>query len=324
MASLLARRYWAGVSLFVGLWLASVVAATSTRAWDRGGHYLVGAIAWEQMSESTRRSAVSLMLQAPQDSDLPALFSPGPGGLELRSREFFIRACYWADLVKAQSDPDRQAVYDEFDWHFVDWFWTSTAGEPQYLPERGHYGELLHQLDRLQMSVMDSKRATSARGLDTAWILHLVGDVHQPLHSSARITVDEPDGDRGGNDFPLSDVRADNLHAYWDSILTRSYPRAEGESVEQWVGATAAILMQSHPQSSLAVDLKDQHSFRQWSWDGVQFAMRSLFPKQLISGGVPSASYESFARRSSERLVVLAGYRLAATLNDRFDDRRWR
>ena len=61
--------------------------------------------------------------------------------------------------------------------------------------------------------------ADTTKAVALAWLLHLVGDIHQPLHCSSRVTPDEalPRGDAGGNTFRLDDNR--NLHGYWDRIL---------------------------------------------------------------------------------------------------------
>ena len=51
-------------------------------------------------------------------------------------------------------------------------------------------------------------------------IIHYVGDLHQPLHSSALVDTEFPSGDRGGNSEHLpSKDGASNLHAVWDSVL---------------------------------------------------------------------------------------------------------
>ena len=50
-------------------------------------------------------------------------------------------------------------------------------------------------------------------------LLHIVGDTHQPLHTLERFDAQNPDGDRGGNEFPVSGVPGvDNLHSLWDSM----------------------------------------------------------------------------------------------------------
>ena len=51
-------------------------------------------------------------------------------------------------------------------------------------------------------------------------LIHYVGDVHQPLHSTSRVNAEFPAGDRGGNSFPLPNhYAANNLHSVWDSVI---------------------------------------------------------------------------------------------------------
>jgi len=48
--------------------------------------------------------------------------------------------------------------------------------------------------------------------------MHLVGDVHQPLHATSRWTKDHPKGDKGGNTFLIKRHKSvKNLHSLWDS-----------------------------------------------------------------------------------------------------------
>lgn len=51
-------------------------------------------------------------------------------------------------------------------------------------------------------------------------LIHYYGDVHQPLHIANRYTAEHPNGDRGGNDFPLKyHYTANELHAVWDTVV---------------------------------------------------------------------------------------------------------
>ena len=178
----------------------AICCASSASAWDRVGHLVVDAIAWEHMSEPTRERAVEILRAAPRDAGL-ALSGFGP-------RELFVRSGYWPDVVRDEAWPVRKEKYDHPTWHYVNHFWRED-GTP--LPEMGLNGELLERLEALAGTVPDA--------VELAWLLHLVGDVHQPLHSSARVTNAEPHGDRGGNDFALDDPESwGNLHAFWDSI----------------------------------------------------------------------------------------------------------
>src|SRR5262249_36537478 len=58
------------------------------------------------------------------------------------------------------------------------------------------------------------------RSYDLVWLLHLTGDLHQPLHSIGRFTQEIPDGDRGGNEEKVVKATGETttLHFYWDGI----------------------------------------------------------------------------------------------------------
>jgi hypothetical protein len=59
-----------------------------------------------------------------------------------------------------------------------------------------------------------------ARSFALRLIIHLVGDIHQPLHCSNRVTKESPTGDKGGNDFHLpSHYGNSDLHAVWDTLI---------------------------------------------------------------------------------------------------------
>lgn len=51
-------------------------------------------------------------------------------------------------------------------------------------------------------------------------LMHYTGDIHQPLHATARVNHEYPAGDRGGNSFPVPSIDgAKNLHSVWDSVV---------------------------------------------------------------------------------------------------------
>jgi hypothetical protein len=58
-----------------------------------------------------------------------------------------------------------------------------------------------------------------------AWLFHLVGDIHQPLHTAQLFTTDYPQGDRGGNEICVRVTQAGqpmDLHRFWDGVITSS------------------------------------------------------------------------------------------------------
>jgi len=58
-----------------------------------------------------------------------------------------------------------------------------------------------------------------------AWLFHLVGDIHQPLHAAQIFTVDYLNGDRGGNEICVRMTQMGqpmDLHRFWDGVITSS------------------------------------------------------------------------------------------------------
>ena len=55
-----------------------------------------------------------------------------------------------------------------------------------------------------------------ARAIALCWVLHLVGDIHQPLHTGSLYTASLFEtGDRGGNAIRIDDS---NLHSCWERL----------------------------------------------------------------------------------------------------------
>jgi hypothetical protein len=287
--------------------------AGSASGWDLFGHHVVGAIAWEELSSPTRLAVCELLQKAPTDSDLPGLMPPGPRPLEPRCRELFIKSQGWADLVRDEIWSKRKERYDHPDWHYVNHFWTPGLPAPRELPERGTLGELSNRLRESISKARNPSLAAPERAVALAWVLHLAGDAHQPLHSSGRVTALDPKGDRGGNDFTLDDLESPNLHALWDSILRRSRRASHGESYFRWVTRVAAELAASHPKSALARESAID-SPAVWVKEGASIAMSIAYPEYLERGGPIPDRYHQEAFRVGGRQAALAGYRLARTL----------
>jgi hypothetical protein len=63
------------------------------------------------------------------------------------------------------------------------------------------------------------------KAIALAWLYHLVGDIHQPLHTAQLFTVEYPQGDRGGNEICVRVTQAGqpmDLHRFWDGVITSS------------------------------------------------------------------------------------------------------
>ena len=281
------------------------------RAWDEIGHRVIARIAWECMSPEARAKAIALLLAAPEDSELPAMLPDDDRPPAERGRELFEVAASWADEIRDSGRPSHR--YHQPTWHYVNFFWLQeTPGGPAVDLDRPLTGELLAQLQRLSLMVADPVRPDAQRALDLAWLLHLVGDLHQPLHSSARVTAADPEGDRGGNTFGLGEHG--NLHSYWDGVLRERFPRVEEETDAAYVGRIASVLMGEYPRASFAAELAEPADFEAWAREGLAVAQRAVYPAYLERDAPPPARYLDEVYAAAAPRIALAGYRLAGVL----------
>lgn len=293
------------------------LSGTPLYAWDELGHRVIARIAWDHMTPAARARAATMLLVAPPRSGLAAL-QPGSGPTEERMREWFVMSSYWPDLIRSPSHPGH--VYGHSDWHYVNIFWEQRPGGPLARPDLPRAGFLLDQVKRMATSLADPATPDSAKAVDLAWALHLVGDLHQPLHNSARITAEDPKGDQGGNLFRLAGMYPyNNLHAVWDALIGPAYPwRASDRDEADYVGGIAEAVTKRWPLSSVQRRVLPGQ-FDTWAQEGARVAQTTGYPSWLQRNQRAPARYHAHAWSAAAPRVALAGYRLAAMLNAAFD-----
>jgi hypothetical protein len=179
------------------------------------------------------------------------------------------------------------------------------------------------QLQSLNASVVNQSRPRRDRATDLAWILHLAGDIHQPLHTSARVTPlpEDAQGDRGGNNFrlwtPTGWTRPMSLHSYWDNIADLSVGQRSAEEMSDYVERLSLPIIERHPQAALSRCLQPG-AFETWAREGFLITRMVVYPPDLERGQKPSEAYRRRAYAIAEQSMALAGYRLAELLNRHF------
>ena len=292
-------------------------------AWHDEGHKTTGYIAWQRMTPQTREAVIRILRAAPEDSHIPAFYPVyGIQPEDVRKMEFFVLIPTWADMVRERSFPVRNRKYHHSNWHYYDTFWRSDNGKVVFVtvPEDG--GQALPQLKAAERTMRDPAASDANKAIALAWFLHMTGDLHQPLHNSARVTDSEPKGDQGGNLFFLEPEKPQgqsrlNLHSFWDGILARSVSLKDGECVEAYVASIGHRMMKKHPYSEFAQGIK-LANYEAWHQEGLNLATVEVFSPDLMRNTVPSAKYQKKAWEISQRQIALAGYRIADTLNSIF------
>jgi hypothetical protein len=253
------------MALTVRLALAATVAlaAAPVRAWSPAGHAAVGAVAERSLSPAAR-AAVDALLEGKRISD-PDVAA-------------------WADAESKEGRAPRA-------FHYVN----VPVDAPGYDPARDcREGRCaVAKLDAELAALRDPAIPRARRGEALRWVVHLAGDLHQPLHCADR-------GDRGGNETRVVRRGPDtNLHAFWDSMPERcrigrsvAIPDAEGAAA----GTPRAWLDECHVLGRAAYAQAAERE----TGGGVRFEKEDRAQQCAVA----------------RRQIARAGVRLAAVLNE--------
>ena len=223
------------------------------------------------------------------------------------------------DAVRDRNDTERYRQYHRGHWHYVNHFWAQSPDGPLALPHLEETDEnATERLGHFAKTVVDPSISVAERATQLAWIIHLVGDLHQPLHASSRVTRHQPEGDRGGGLFQLdASSPFGNLHVYWDGILDLSYPQGTGESDREYALRLAERIPNSTYLDSTVLG-SGPLDFEVWTLESTEIAQLAVYLPVVERGESPPDIYRRHALRISELQLRCAGLRLAALLNHLF------
>ena len=225
-------------------------------------------------------------------------------------RYLFMRASTWPDDIRKSGSP-----YDHPVWHYVDY--PLVAPDFPMEPAPADTEDILSAIGKCEGVARDEKAAAADRAAALSWLIHLVGDLQQPLHCAELISPEypAPGGDRGGNLFWVSVGGAPvNLHWFWDcaSGTTLDHRELIGRGRE----LLARFPREKLPELTQATDPKA------WSLEGRALCLDVVYRRGELKGakqqgpddpGLPEG-YFAAAHALAERRVVLAADRLADLL----------
>lgn len=273
--------------------------ALPAHAWNAAGHRLVAVIAWQQLSPASRESIATHLARHP-DHATWANRARSSEAIDL-----FAEASTWPDDIRNDPrfyddgrDPPTPPLPGLSDtarhtrWHYVDL-------DPTGKVSAGEIDSRIEQLIQLLKTSRRPEQITYA----LPWLIHLVGDIHQPLHVGKH-------GDEGGNQVEIENpfnkrLPFSSLHLYWDDLP--GPPWLRGKRLED----NANRLLERYPaptQGSVALWREESHRL-----------LESAYPNE--PGSLLPVITEDFHRTSRDtanRRLVAAGYRLGHLLDSLF------
>lgn len=292
-----ARRAWTPRHATLGLLVSATClsAAPSAFAWGDEGHEIVATIADHYLTSQTR-AAVNAILR----TDTSGL-----------TQTDIASEATWADRYRTERSHSNTA-----NWHYVDTeintgdIDAACFGHPP-LPADTVASQgpaqacVVDKIDQFVKELQAPDTSAQERLMALQFVLHFVGDEHQPLHSS-----DDNDSGGNGKKVSASSIAPGKLHSYWDTAFVRQL----GTSVAD---VSASLIQQITPGDVASWQTQTP---RDWSLEAFQIAMSDAYgllpaPNSKGTYALPD-SYVSAATSDVSLQLRRAGVRLAKVLND--------
>lgn len=282
--------------------------------WNMSGHSVIAELAGVILQRENP-AAYQAVLAVMEAARLPADDDTGLGGLAA-----------WPDRIKAPPRGTPKEIAELGQQHKPDHYINIpyTPGKPKRKPSDVSGQSLLSALPAW-MDQLKNGADASARLEALAFVLHLTGDAHQPLHCAVlidpRYHFAAPEGDQGGNLVWFN--KSGELHAFWDNIIATSagsipkavaklqqgldrnaFPQLAGGKLPDWLAETYDLGTQAYDEF-----LKDSN------YKGPASRVdRFGHTVQGQQFDPPSEDYRTWARGIAEKQARVAAFRLADTL----------
>lgn len=261
------------------------------QAWNAAGHRLAAGIAWQQLSPASREFVGAALARHPDHVRW------AEKARSSEAADLFVEAATWPDDIRNDPrffDEERDPVtaplpgYPDMArhkrWHYVD------------LDSRGQVvdGQADRQIEHFERLLRSTAKKDQIPYL-LPWLLHLVADIHQPLHVGHH-------GDEGGNAVEIENpfnkrLPFSSLHLYWDDLP--GPPWLRGKALDKRVQR----LIDDYPPPApgdVATWRKESHALLAVAYPD---AAGSLLP-------IITEEFNQKAREIANRRIVDAGYRL--------------
>ena len=304
------------MSILAVMVLSLLVTCFPAHAWNSVGHMTVAYSAYQQLTPAEKARVAALLKLNPYYNQWLKYLPSGVSDSD-RDMYVFMMAATWPDEIKAMGsgytgndNPPRgesaslNGGYSDKQahkyWHFIN---TPFSTDGTALP--AVEGPTAAEKIAIFRQALASGEPDLLKSYDLVWILHLVGDVHQPLHCATRVTRAAPKGDLGGNSVVVSGPTKE-LHAFWDDAVGLGDTKNFMVAVK--VGQTLPAA-----DAKLAGDANQDD----WAAESFSLAKSSVYIAPVGPGLGPytmDAAYTASTRQIAKLRIALAGARLANLL----------
>jgi hypothetical protein len=264
----------------VFLLVTSLLTPVSAGAWGRLGHDTIALVAESHLDPMAAKSVAQLL-----------------GGSSLR------QVASWADAARSSTEWKHTSGY-----HF-----TTTRDDFHYYDEillipRAQWGkgDAIRLLVKAEDVLRDPQQSDLNKSLALKFLVHMLGDLHQPLHTGRS-------EDSGGNAIPVTWFGIpSNLHNVWDTRMSVSFLALHGDIFDSKDDAANYVTLLPKPTEQQLAKWQSDY-FLEWHEESVRIRLGAYGDRIL--------SNEEYLKRKHAQVnlrILQAGVRLAAILNSVF------
>jgi S1/P1 Nuclease len=302
-------------------------AAPPALAWTRAGHMVTAAIAYDELAAHDPKvieQIIDILDHHPEHGPFEVAIGRATGAEKVR--RIFFEIARWPDDV-------RGGAQDHPSWHAAMRPLLDPIDPPSRRPADTISFEGYEAL-ALNVHVVadpDQRIPVSERAVALCWILHVVGDMHQPLHTAELYSTTFPGGDHNGALEYVLDPKTHqpvNLHWFWDDLVSQT------DETEEAL-ARARELETQYPRAKFAAELAGDRTrtptdddFTSYikvnvtAWADESYAVAKSVaygpnrPRATTpaTAKAPDDAYVRASKLAAEQRLTLAGYRLTDLL----------
>ncbi|MDO1449516.1 S1/P1 nuclease [Rhodocytophaga aerolata] len=278
-----------------------------TYGWNKPTHMVIGAITYRELKATSPKVLERILAILKQHPYYQTQWKDEMSKYKLVEEEdlyLFMIAARWPDDVRSG-----EGNYHHPTWHYINY--PFQPAEKQASETYSIAGETIVTAFEENLAILKSNVEDSKKAVALCWVMHLIGDVHQPLHTATYITDLYPQGDKGGNLVKIKveeNAKTINLHALWDGLIL-------GSGNYQDILNTAIELRHRITRNTL-VELKEK-DFSQWAKASYELAKTKAYLNGALigstddnNGALLPKGYTTSAKAVGEKQVVLSAYRL--------------
>ncbi len=326
--------------------ILTIVLCQPARAWNDAGHMVVARIAWLRLTESQREAVFARMKAHPHFET--SLISNRPDHAT-EAEWAFLRASTWSDYIRPPKSMSKEKVAEHAKykfhrgvWHYVNFPYHSgqkesalpreaLPNETNIIPQIEQSLDVLRGKTKHDPGAVPGLSAEANAAVRFCWLFHLVGDLHQPMHSVAlvdpKLFPEGDHGDQGGNLLAIRRSESDKpmrLHACWDGMLSSDSRFDSVCKLADELTHDPSLAPEKFPELKEHLQVRDwaaesyllakTHIYRDGQFPHVRYA--DVESRKVSAADVPALSEDQSVQSQiiARRRVTLAGYRLAEAL----------